>query len=72
LEAHPDKKLILCVRATFLNSGLGIPELSKEQWIGVLRLSRLWDMPEVGQNQDLIDISVLPTVLSNIGRGSSN
>jgi len=22
-------------------------ELSKEQWIGVLRLSRKWDMPEV-------------------------
>ncbi|KAJ3536485.1 hypothetical protein NMY22_g6025 [Coprinellus aureogranulatus] len=25
----------------------GPPELSKEQWIGVLRLSRQWDMPEV-------------------------
>ncbi|TEB25779.1 hypothetical protein FA13DRAFT_1637015, partial [Coprinellus micaceus] len=23
------------------------PELSKEKWIGVLKLSRLWDMPEV-------------------------
>ncbi|KAF6747565.1 hypothetical protein DFP72DRAFT_1174880 [Ephemerocybe angulata] len=25
----------------------GPPTLSKEQWVGVLKLSRLWDMPEV-------------------------
>ena len=30
-------------------SRLGTPKLSKEQWIGVLKLSRMWDMPEVCQ-----------------------
>jgi hypothetical protein len=27
--------------------GPGVPHLIKEQWMGVLKLGRLWDMPKV-------------------------
>ncbi|TEB25778.1 hypothetical protein FA13DRAFT_1738102 [Coprinellus micaceus] len=35
------------VTVIYPNQLSGPPELSKDQWIGVLRLSRQWDMPEV-------------------------
>lgn len=39
------------------SDGPGVPELSKEQWMGVLKLGRLWDMPKVGVIKASIDTS---------------
>ncbi|KAJ3513182.1 hypothetical protein NMY22_g15117 [Coprinellus aureogranulatus] len=47
-------RLVGCTKAEFeallelMNptDGPGVPALSKEQWIGVLKLGRLWDMPK--------------------------
>ncbi|KAJ3519320.1 hypothetical protein NMY22_g13258 [Coprinellus aureogranulatus] len=52
-------RLVGCTKAEFeallelMNptDGPGVPALSKEQWIGVLKLGRLWDMPKVGASR---------------------
>jgi hypothetical protein len=72
LEAYPDKKLIPCVRATILQQLHRDPRTVERamdrslEAVEIVGYARGWSI------QDLIYISVLPTVLSNIGHSCSN
>jgi hypothetical protein len=73
LKAHPNKKLIPCVRATILQQRPNWqPRTIERAMDRSLEVVKIVGYARGRSIQDLIYVTVLSTVLSNIGRSSRN